>query len=160
MVSLTAILRICAEDRELRASVATRLRMIRELKLLLTVATPTTIFLLLFPNHGGDFLLSLAGWILSGQFAPSRQAGAAGDQARTALVSKIRPRPLCKHQHAVAKANQEQNVYEEPRHPGQKARDVNLTELGHCGGAADGGQASFIVVTKCGARVYIPAFWQ
>src|SRR5216684_1539608 len=89
--------------------------------------------------------------------APAGKIRSAGDQAGAALVGEIGPGPLDENQQAVAKSDEEKNVDEKPGQPGDESGDVNLAELGDGGGAADGGQAAFVVVVEGGAGVKIPA---
>src|ERR1019366_1313992 len=149
MVSLTTILRTSAKEVELRARAATRPRRIREIGVLfMSRHLLSTIFLLLFVTHGRHFFGLTAAGIPGVQTTPAGKTGAACDEAGAALVGGIRPRPLDKHKQAVAEANQEKNVDEQPCQPGHEARDMNLAELCHCGGAADGGEAPFVPVVK------------
>ena len=93
--------------------------------------------------------VGLGGRLIGG---PSRQVGAAGDQARAAFVGRVGPRPLNEYQQAVAKADEKKNVDEQPGEPGDEAGDVDASELGDGGGAADGGQAALVPVVD-GAEV-------
>src|SRR4051794_19853364 len=61
-----------------------------------------------------------------------------GDEARAALEGEVAPRPLHHHQQAIAKADEEQQMDEQPRHPRDEARDVDPAEVGDSGGASDG----------------------
>jgi len=79
---------------------------------------------------------------------PSGQCGVAGDEARAALVGHVRPEPLDENQQAIAEANQEENVNEEPGKPGDEAGDVNFAELRDGGVAADGGQRTLVPVVE------------
>src|ERR1700730_4914492 len=97
---------------------------------------PTATFLLLFVTYGGHFF-GFGNGISRLRAAPAGKAGAAGDQARAALVGEIRPRPLDEDQHTVLEANQEKNVDEQPCQPGDESGDVNLAELRDGGGASD-----------------------
>src|SRR4029077_18866391 len=87
---------------------------------------------------------------------PAGEFVAAGDQAGAALVGEIRPGPLDHHDQAIAESDEEKNVDEEPCQPGEISGQVKLaglSELGDGGGAADGGQAAFVVVPKFAARL-------
>src|ERR1019366_8280601 len=77
---------------------------------------------------------------------PARQFVAAGNEAGAALVGEIRPCPLDHHEQSIAEPDQEKNVDEQPREPGEIAGQLELAELGDGGGAADRGQAAFVVV--------------
>ena len=44
---------------------------------------------------------------------------------------------------------------EQPRQPGEIAGQLELAELGDGGGAADGGQAAFIVIVKIASRLVL-----
>src|ERR1039458_5292183 len=107
MVSLTTILRISAEEKELRIRAATRPRRIREIavlfmsrqrgRILRPHPSSTRIFLLLFVTRGRHFLFGLGrAGVLRTEAAPAGKIGAPGDQASAALVGEIRPRPLDK----------------------------------------------------------------
>src|ERR1700683_2663647 len=149
MVSLTTILRTSAEEAEWRTRTATRLRRIRGIGLaFIGPLPPPTIFLLLFVTDGGHFFGFASAGISVRSDTPAGKTGAAGDQPSAALVGEIRPCPLDEDQHAVLEPNQKKNVNEEPGQPRDESRDVNLSELRNCGGAADGGEATFIVVVK------------
>src|SRR6267154_457950 len=157
MVSLTTILRIWARETELRIKIASRPKSIRETVLFMSRLSPSTLLLLLFIDHGRDFLGRWFGLGIAGAcFAPSGKTGATGDQASAALVSEVRPRPLNEDEHAVLEPDQEKNVDEKPCQPGNETGDVNLAELSDRGGAANGGEAAFIVVVE----VKIPALSQ
>jgi len=96
--------------------------------------------------HEG-FGFRVGGWSLR----PSGKIGAAGDEAGSALVGEVRPGPLDENQDAVAEADEEKDVDEEPGEPGEESGDVEFAEVGDSGGAADGGERAFVPVVKGGA---------
>src|SRR5580700_1683281 len=103
-----------------------------------------------FMQDGRGFCFGFAG---AGVLArPAGQISATGNQAGTAFVGEIRPRPLNKNQHSIAEADEKKNVDEEPCQPGHKTGDMNLAKLGDGCGAADGGEAAFVVIVKSRAR--------
>ena len=53
------------------------------------------------------------------------------NQARTALIGEIRPGPLHHHNDAITEPDQEQNMNKQPRQPGEKTRNMNLSKLSH-----------------------------
>ena len=85
--------------------------------------------------------------------SPAWQFIAAGDEAGAALVGQIRPCPLDHYQQAIAESNQEKDVDEQPCQPGEIAGEHELAELGNGGGAADRGQAAFIVIMEIASRL-------
>ena len=66
--------------------------------------------------------VGLGGRLIGG---PSWQIGAAGDQACTAFIGDVGPRPLNENQKPVAKTDEKKNVDEQPRQPGDEAGDVD-----------------------------------
>src|SRR5712671_1017484 len=102
MVSLTTILRIWARETELRIKIASRPRSIRETVLFMRRLSPSTLLLLLFIDHGRDFLGRWLGLgIAEACFAPFGETGATGDQSSAVLGSEVRPRPLNEDELAV-----------------------------------------------------------
>src|SRR5260370_16511916 len=69
------------------------------------------------------------------------------------MVGEMRPGPRDHHDQAVAESDQEKNMDEEPGQPGEISGQLELAELGDSGGAADCGQAAFVVITKIAARL-------
>src|SRR5262252_6444700 len=92
-------------------------------------------------RHTGSALISV-------YRLPARQIGAAGNQPCSALIRQIRPRPLDQHDDAIAESDQKEDVHEQPCHPGDESRDVNLAELRDPCRAPDGRQAAFVEIIK------------
>src|SRR5256885_1526479 len=69
------------------------------------------------------------------------------DQPGRAVARQIVPGPLQQDQKPVLKADQVDNVHEQPREPGQIAGKADPTQIGHCGGPADGRQFALVPVT-------------
>src|SRR6202023_3910515 len=108
----------------------------------------------LFSRNGMNFFRCGVAEIGSrrAKIRPSRQLGASGDQARAPLVRNIRPRPFNEYQQAIAKANQEKDVNEQPSQPCDEARDVKFAKLRDGRRPSDGGQAALIPIVKSRAR--------
>src|ERR1700682_2446228 len=108
----------------------------------------------LFSRNGMNFFRCGVAEIGSrrAKIRPSRQLGASGDQARAPLVRNIRPRPFNEYEQAIAKADQEKDVNEQPGQPCDEARDVKFAKLRDCRGPSDGGKAAFIPIVKSRAR--------
>src|ERR1700685_509818 len=120
--------------------------------------TSPKIFLLLFAGCGRNFLRRARSSRRDCRagIGPARQVSAPGDEAGSALVCDIRPRPLNENQDAIAEADEKKNVDEKPRQPGDESGDVNLAELRDGSCAADGGEAAFVEVMEWSAGVKTP----
>src|SRR6185437_16036515 len=79
---------------------------------------------------------------------PAGKSRVTGDEPGAAFVSEIGPRPLNEHDNAIAKADQEKDMHEQPGKPGEISRDVQLANRGNSGGAADGSKVSFVEIIK------------
>src|ERR1700691_5528309 len=114
----------------------------------------TTIFLLLFVDASAKFFNFVARhWMLCAPAFPARQRHTAGNQARSALISKIRPRPLDEHQYTVFKPDQKKNVNEQPGQPREISGNVNLAKLGNGSSTADSSQAALVVIMESFPRM-------
>ena len=89
------------------------------------------------------------------RLGPARQFVTASDQAGAPLVREIGPCPLDHHDETIAEPDQEKNVDEQPRQPGEISRQFELAQLGDGGGAADRGQAAFVVIVKIASRLML-----
>src|ERR1700685_716892 len=120
--------------------------------------TSPKIFLLLFAGCGRNFLRRARSSRRDCRagIGPARQVSAPGDEAGSALVCDIRPRPLNENQDAIAEADEKKNVDEKPRQPGDESGDVNLAELRDGSCAADGGEAAFVEVMEWSGGVKTP----
>src|SRR5690349_2565650 len=70
------------------------------------------------------------------------------DEAGAALPAHVCPRPFEEDEEAVAEADQEHDVDEEPREPGRQAREAEAADHRDGGGAADGGHAAAVAVAE------------
>ena len=65
---------------------------------------------------------------------------------RRPLVTPVRPPPVEQHDQAVAEADQEEHVHDQPEPPGQQAGEAQRAEIDHRRHAADGGQVAVVLV--------------
>src|SRR5262245_58323597 len=70
------------------------------------------------------------------------------DKPHTSPVCAIVPHPLYEDEQPVAKANEIHEVDEEPQQPGCQATQVDVPEIGHRRGPADGGHRASISVAE------------
>src|SRR5688572_21810343 len=75
-------------------------------------------------------------------------AQAAGAEPRAAIVRDERPDPLKEHAQTIAKPDQEQQVQEEPGQPSQRARKLELAEVGDGSRAPNRRQRALVVIAK------------
>src|SRR6266705_3538284 len=83
---------------------------------------------------------------------PARQISSFRDQPSAALKCKVGPCPLNDDQESVAKSNQEKDVHEQPRRPGDETGNVDAPKIRHCSGASNSGQAAAITIMKIQSR--------
>ena len=80
---------------------------------------------------------------------PEARRRRAGDQARAAPERDVRVGPLEEHQHAVAEADQEEDVDREPGEPREEARELEAAgQLAHGLAAADRREAALVAVAE------------
>src|ERR1044071_6064617 len=79
---------------------------------------------------------------------PAGQVLVSRNQACSAFIGQIRPGPLNQNDQAIAETDQEKYVNRQPRQPGKKTGDVNLSEIGYRGGAPDCGQTPFVPIVE------------
>src|SRR6266699_719923 len=79
---------------------------------------------------------------------PARQSSIPRNQARSTLVSEIRPCPLNQYDDPIAESDEKENVDEKPGKPGDEAGNMKFPKVGDGGGASDGGKTTFIHVVK------------
>ena len=71
-----------------------------------------------------------------------------GDQSRTALIGQVRPQPIDRDCHAVAKADQEVNVRQAPHQPGNAAGQREPAEIDDGFLAADRCEIAEVAITE------------
>src|SRR2546422_1638269 len=71
-----------------------------------------------------------------------------GDQPRASAIGEVRPRPLEQHQHAVAEADQEEDVHEDPDQPREESAEMELPDVSHGLAAADDRELAFVPVAE------------
>ncbi len=77
-----------------------------------------------------------------------RRRGLVQDQAGAALVSKVVQGPLKEHHEAVAEADQEDDVDQQPGHPGGKAGEPEAAQHRHRRLAPEGGHGTLILIAE------------
>jgi len=72
------------------------------------------------------------------------------DEARAFIETQISPGPLKEHGQTIAKANQKNDVNEQPGQPRQKSLEVqmNKSQVGDCFVPANRGHAAFVEIPK------------
>ena len=71
------------------------------------------------------------------------------NQTCAVVVSDVGPRPLHHYHEPVAKADQKQEVNEQPGQPGEESRDVQLSQVAYSLRPANGRQSAFIDISEC-----------
>ncbi len=64
------------------------------------------------------------------------------------MIGQVRPRPLEQRYHAVAEADQVEDVDDQPRHPGEKAGHFHYAQVNEGIGTSYGGKVSLVKVVK------------
>jgi len=77
----------------------------------------------------------------------------AGDEACASLVREVLVRPVEEDGKPVAERDEEHNVDPQPQRPGEKAAQVEATDLCDGGSSPDGGHAAFVEIGKRRAGV-------
>ena len=95
-------------------------------------------------GHGRSFII--IGASSATRIAPE-------DYPRAARVGHVGQRPLEHHHHAVAEADQEEDVDADPGQPRGEAREPQAADLRHRGLAADGGQRPLVAVLEPAPRL-------
>src|SRR5262249_2695236 len=84
----------------------------------------------------------------TGQVAGPVVSAAAGDEARAALEGHVGPEPGQGDDDAIAQADQEIDVDEAPKQPGEPSGQLDKTEIGDRCLTADGREAAAVAVAK------------
>src|SRR6476619_1564830 len=71
-----------------------------------------------------------------------------GDQAGSALEGEIGPGPFEEHHRAVAKADEKEDVDQQPGPPGEQPRQLEARELRDRARAADGRQRALVAIVE------------
>src|SRR6266566_3136119 len=79
---------------------------------------------------------------------PARQSSIPRNQARSTLVSEIRPCPLNQYDNPIAESDEKENVDEKPGQPGNEAGNMKFPKVSDGGGATDSGETAFVHVVK------------
>src|SRR3954463_475400 len=72
----------------------------------------------------------------------------ARDQARAALVAQVHPGPFEEDHEAVPEADEEKEMHQQPRHPGEEPGHPDVAALGHGAGAANRSERTLVQVMK------------
>src|SRR6185295_6331975 len=75
-----------------------------------------------------------------------------GDESRAALPAQVGPGPFEEDEEAIAEADQEQDVHEEPGEPRGQAVELKAAHHRDRGGAADGRHAALVAVAERAGR--------
>jgi len=86
----------------------------------------------------------LRGRGISGKCAPL--ARGTGDQARALAVAEVGPDPLEEDGGPAAESDEENEVDEHPCQPGGEPSEFQVSDLAHCGVAADGRHAPLVEI--------------
>src|SRR6185369_14208862 len=103
-------------------------------------------------NLGG---LGRVFFLFLGNLGPAGQSHVPCNQPRSTFVSEVRPGPGDHHHNPVAESDQKKDVYEQPRQPGQKTGNMNLTEVRHGCRSAYGRQTSLVPIFEILTRLVI-----
>src|SRR5262245_25903349 len=91
-------------------------------------------------------------------WSPGRRRGRLGpcqerlwitrDETCPTLKSHVGPYPGQHNEYTVTKANEEEEVYGHPGHPGEEPGELEPPQIRYCGGASDRCQGALVSVLK------------
>src|SRR5512134_3692341 len=85
--------------------------------------------------------------------SPSVGTPPSGDEPSASLEGEVRPGPLEHHQDSVAKADQEEDVDEDPEEPRHESRRLELADVGDAAPPPDHGELALVAIPKRAASL-------
>ena len=79
---------------------------------------------------------------------PGQSLQAPGDEPGASIVGEVGPRPSEQHDEAVPEPDQEEDVDEQPGHPGQPSRELDDVQVGDAGRAADRRERPLVAIAE------------